>query len=238
MSTYDRTTPTDLHPPTIRAVDSTSATAGGPAWALCGVVAGLCGLVTFIVSPTLVSEWTDEIMADNELLAAELVGSEAKVWVTQVLTSLAAILLVVFGAGLRRRLAAQEPVGSLLPTVALGGTLLTATMCLVGGGISTELFWSLSEGAGATDPDTLAAQLGIFNTMLWVWAGMGLTSGAVAVAALRHGSVQRWIGWVSVVFTVLVLGTQLAPVQYMALVPASLWLVIAGAGLARRERIG
>ena len=238
MSTYDRTTPTDLHPPTVRAVESSPATTGGPAWAWSGVVAGLCGIVTFIVSPTLVSEWTDEIMADNELLAAELVGSEAKVWVTQVLTSLAAILLVVFGAGLRRRLAAQEPVGSLLPNVAFGGTLLTATMCLVGGGISTELYWSLAEGAGATDPDTLAAQLGIFNTMLWVWAAMGLTAGAVAIAALRHGSVQRWIGWVSAVLTALIVVTQVVPMQYMALVPASLWLVIAGIGLARRERIG
>jgi len=237
MSTYDRTAPTDLHPPTIRSVDP-AATTGGPGWAWSGLAAGVLGLVTFVVAPMLVENWTEELMADNTLLAEAIADSEAIVWATQVLTSVTALLLVIFGAGLRRRLAAQEPVGSLLPTVAFSGALLTAAMCLVGGGISTELFWSLTQDLGATDPDTLSAHLAIFNTIPWVWAGIGMTAGAVAVAALRHGSVQRWIGWVSVVFAVLVLGTQLAPVQYMALLPASLWLVVAGAGLARRERIG
>ena len=58
------------------------------------------------------------------------------------------------------------------------------------------------------------------------------------MAARRHGSVQRWIGWVSAVLATIVLASQLLPVQYLALLPGSLWLVVIGVGLARRERIG
>jgi hypothetical protein len=36
----------------------------------------------------------------------------------------------------------------------------------------------------------------------------------------------------------LVLLTQLVPLQYMALVPGALWLIAAGIGLARGERVG
>ncbi|MHB1138413.1 MAG: hypothetical protein ACYC2O_05600 [Microthrixaceae bacterium] len=237
MSTYDHPVPTELRPPNVRAVD-TPTTSEGVAWAWAGFVAGLLGLATFVVAPMVVTEWTDELMSNNELLAVQLADSELIVWVTQVLTSMSALLLVIFGAGLRRRLAAQEPASSLVPTIAFSGTLLTAAACLVGGGISTELFWSLTQDVGATDPDTLGAHMSIFNTIAWVWAGFGMSAGAVGVAALRHGSIQRWIGWVSAVLAAIVLASQLAPVQYLALLPGSLWLVVVGIGLARRERIG
>jgi hypothetical protein len=206
-------------------------------WAWAGVLAGVCGLAMFLVAPTVV-EYSDAVMADNAVLAEQLNDSELVVWAVQVLTSLAAGLLVVFGAGLRRRLAEQEPVGSLLPNVAAAGALLTAAMCLVGGGVGTELFWYLSEDVASSDPDTVAGALTIFNTVPWVWAGLGLSAGAVALASLRHGSVQRWIGWTSAGLAALVALTQVLPVQYIALLPGSIWLVVGGIGLTRRERLG
>ncbi len=205
-------------------------------WAWAGVGAGLCGIATFLVAPS-IADVPDAIYADNALLVAELDGGAPIVWAMQVLTSLAATLLVVFAAGLRRRLAAHEPVGSLLPNVAFSGLLLTAALNLAGGGISTELFWMLTRDVGETDPDAVVSALTIFNTLPWVWAGAGLASGALALASLRHGSAPRWIGWTSVVMTALVVLTQVVPLQYMALVPTSLWLVVAGIGLARRERM-
>jgi hypothetical protein len=205
-------------------------------WAWAGVGAGLCGVATFLLAPA-IADVPDAIYADNALLAAELDGGAPIVWAAQVLTTTAAVLLVVFGAGLRRRLAEHEPVGSLLPTVAFSGLLLTAALNLVGGGISTELFWSLTRDVGETDPDAVISALTIFNTLPWVWAGAGLASGAVALASLRHGSAPRWIGWTSAVLTALVVLTQVVPLQYLALAPASLWLIIVGIGLARRERM-
>src|SRR5690606_40057554 len=89
---------------------------------------------------------------------------------------------------------------------------------------------------GKADPDIVAANLGIFDTMAWVWAGIGLTSGSLAVAGIRHGSLPRWLGWLSAVVTGLVVLTQLLPVQYMAAIVGAPWLVAAGAGLARADR--
>jgi hypothetical protein len=188
-----------------------------------------------MVAP-LAADFPDSAMADNAVMVSHLDGVAWVVWVTQALTVLAAGLLVVFAAGLRRRLAEQEPVGSLLPGVAMTGVVLTAAMCLVGGGISTELFWHLIQDQGASDPDTIAANLAVFNTMPWVWAGLGLSAAALASAAIRHGSAPRWLGWFSVAMAVLVVLTQVVPLQYMALVPGALWLIAAGAGLARSER--
>src|SRR5690606_4951888 len=69
---------------------------------------------------------------------------------------------------------------------AVAGLASVAIMLLVGGGISTELFWALMQDHGKADPDIVAANLGIFDTMAWVWAGIGLTSGSLAVAGIRH----------------------------------------------------
>ncbi len=227
------TTTPSTAPPRDRRSDAPPRRSG---WAWAGVGAGLCGVATFLLAPS-IGDVPDAIYADNALLAAELDGGAPIVWAAQVLTTTAAVLLVIFGAGLRRRLAEHEPVGSLLPTVAFSGLLLTAALNLVGGGISTELFWSLTRDVGETDPDAVISALTIFNTLPWVWAGAGLASGAVALASLRHGSAPRWIGWTSAVLTALVVLTQVVPLQYLALAPASLWLIIVGVGLARRERL-
>ena len=203
-------------------------------WAWSGVGAGVCGLVVFLVSP-MIADHPDSAMADNDVLVTYLTDAAPIVWATQVLTVLAAVLLVVFAAGLSRRLAEQEPMGSLVPQVASAGVLLTAGLSLVGGGICTELFWHLIQDEGKVDPDTIAATLAIFNTMPWVWAAIGISAGATAVAALRHGSLPRWIGVVSVVMTALVVLTQAVPLQYMALLPGALWLIIVGIGFARQS---
>lgn len=88
--------------------------------------------------------------------------------------------------------------------------------------------------ASETDPDTIASNLGIFNTMGWVWAGAGLATGAVALAA-RRGSVSKALGRGSVAATALIILTQITPFQYMALLPAALWLVGAGIAFSREE---
>ena len=66
--------------------------------------------------------------------------------------------------------------------LAVSGLLLVSAMSLVGGGICTEMFWGLTRDTAELDADTVAAQMAIFNTMAWVWAGAGLAAGAVAVA--------------------------------------------------------
>jgi hypothetical protein len=191
------------------------------------------GIALFVVTGA-VGVSDRDVLADNARLVAELDGAKWAVFAFQVLAVAAAATLAVFAAGLRRRLATQEPAGTLAPAIATIGLGLTAAMCLAGSGMCTELFWNL-HNAERTDPDTIAANLAVFNTLAWVWAGVGLTTGAIALAA-RRGSEARWLGRASAVATVLVVITQVTPFQYMALVPAALWLIAAGAGLWRAER--
>jgi hypothetical protein len=208
----------------------------GKGWARAGALAGLAATVAFLVSSGIAPQ-DEALFADNALLAEKIIDQDAIVWMFQVLTVVAAGGIAVFAAGLRRKLAAQAPAESLLPAVAAAGLASVAAMLLVGGGISTELFWHLAQDYGKSDPDTIVANLAIFDTIAWVWAGLGLTTGSVAVAALRHGSLPRWLGWVSAVATVLIALTQLVPLQYMAAFVGAPWLLVAGLGLARQERL-
>ena len=204
-------------------------------WARAGLAAGVIGLAAFMSSGGMAVP--EDALADNADALRELADRGTWVWLFQSLMSAAALGLVVFGAGLKRRLDEQEPVGSLTGTVAFVGTLLAAALCLVGGGISTELFWQLlaaNDDITSVDPDTVAANLAIYNTMGWVWAGVGLSAGAVAVAGLRHDSVGRKLAWFSAVMAGLVGLLQLIPLQYLAALPAALWLIVVGVAMSRR----
>ena len=109
-----------------------------------------------------------------------------------------------------------------------------AIMTLVGTGISTEMFHAL-RNTDEVDPDTIAAHLAIYNTMAWVWAGGMLTTGAMAVAGLRHGSVSRRFGRFAAVMTGLVVLTQVLPFQYLAVLPMSIFLIVCGVSMVRTE---
>ncbi len=204
------------------------------AWAIFGTVGGLVGLVGIFATATLTAP-AEEFQADNAGYVAALSERTGYVWAHQVVTVVAIVCLAVFAAGLRRYLAAQEPADSLVPTLAATGVGLVLVGLVVGGGISTELFFALG-AAEQYDPDVIAPQLTIVATMTWLWGGIGLTAGAVAVGGLRHGSVSRWFAVFSAVTAVLIAATQLTPVQYIALVPAGIWTIVAGLALAFGQR--
>ncbi len=231
------TATTTVHPAAVPTTATrTTASSSGRGWAWAGALAGLAGIGMIMASGSVTV--TEEALADNALVHEAVIDGEGAVWAFQVLCSAAALGVTVFAAGLRRKLAAQAPADSLLPSLAAAGLGLVAAMLLVGGGISTELFWSLVQDAEKVDSDTIGAHMAIFNTMSWVWAGIGLTTGVVAVAAIRHGSLPRWLGWFSAVVTVLVVLSQLVPLQYMAAFFGAPWLLVAGIGLARAEQAG
>ncbi len=203
----------------------------GRGWALSGVAGGLAGLAGLFGAAQLTAPGLG-LHADNVAFAAALAGRAPYVWAFQVVCVVAAIGIAVFAAGLRRHLIAQEPADSLVPALAVAGLGLVVVMLTVGGGIATELYWALDDGTW--DPDTVRGYIGLYDTMAWVWGGAGLTAAAVAAGGLRNGTVGRPFAVFSAVLAVLIAGTQIAPVQYIALVPAALWIVAAGVRFAIR----
>ena len=200
-------------------------------WAATGWLAGLLAIPVYVVVTGGVFVPTDALV-DNEQVLDELSGAAGWVWAFQSGSVAIALLVAVFGLGLRRRLAGQTPAGSLLPDLAAAGMLLVSALTLVGGGISTEMFHAL-RNADDVDPDTVAAQLAIFNTMGWVWAGGALTTAATAVAGLRHGAVGRKVSIFAAVMTALIAVTQVLPFQYLAVLPVTLFLIVTGIAVQR-----
>src|SRR4029077_11251796 len=97
----------------------------------------------FFLGPGSMLSPSRDSYVDNEKVLAELEGKANWVWAFQTSGVALALLLVVFAVGLRRRLAGQEPAGSLVPDLAALGLVLMSVMTLVGTGISTEMFHAL-----------------------------------------------------------------------------------------------
>ena len=222
------------HISTRSTADDTTAPRLGTGWARCGIGAGVLGLAVFMMTGPLVVE--ESALADNAEVAAALTDKAVWVWAYQVVGVAAALLVAVFAAGLYRRLAQQAPAHSLAPMLSAAGLWLVSALGLVGSGISTEMFHGLRQDTDALDPDTLGAQLAIYNTMGWVWIGAILATGAIASVGLRHGSVSRALAIGSVVATVLMAITNITPFQYMAMPIAAVWMIGAGISFARAER--
>lgn len=224
---------TTLQPPAAAPLAHTATRSRG-GWAWTGLGAGLGGLFIFIVVTGALIVDTD-LLIDNALVLEQLDGKQGWVWAFQTMSFVVAVLAAIFGAGLRRRLAGQAPAGSMLPDLSALGLVLVAALTLVGGGISTEMFHSL-RNASEVDPDTVGAQLAIFNTLAWVWAGGILTTGAVAVAGLRHASVGKGLARFSAAMTFLIVATQVTPFQYLAALPVALFLIVCSISMLRSER--
>lgn len=216
--------------PTRLALDAPPSRRG---WAWAGLAAGIATFAVFL-GPALAVSISEEAYADNTVMLAELDGTQNWIWAFQTTTFALAVLVVIFGVGLRRRLAGQAPAGSLLPDLSALGLVLVAALLLVGGGISTEMYHALRHGNA--DPDTVAGHLAIHSTMAWVWAGGILTTGAVTLAGLRHASVGRGLARFAAVMSALVLVTQALPFQYLAVVPMGLFLIVASVSMLRSER--
>ena len=89
-----------------------------------------------------------------------------------VATMASALLMVVFAAGLRRRLAGALPADSLLPGVAAAGLLLVAAAQLLGTGLTTEFVFGVQD-VDLMVPETAAFFSHWIGTIPWLWGTRG-----------------------------------------------------------------
>ena len=150
---------------------------------------------------------------------------------------LGVVLLVVFAAGLRRRLADQRPSRSLLPDVAAAGLGLVAVAGLMGSGLTTEFVFGVSDPEAGLVPEAAVVFGHWVGTIPWLWVGAGLAGTCVAVAALRHGAASRWLGWVGAILGGLTLLLGISPLQYMAGMTGPIWLLVTALGPALGDRV-
>ncbi len=145
-----------------------------------------------------------------------------------------AVLLVVFAAGLFRRLQARSAASSTAPLIAFAGLLGTAIVTVLGSGLDTEFIIGLSEGE-PLDPANAALFNHWIGTIPWIWALAGLSGLAVYVVG-RTGGVPRWIGRVGLILGGITLLLGISPLQYMAGMTGPLWLLVTALGFCLGDR--
>ena len=106
-------------------------------WALGGVAAGVLGIGTMVSSSMINAIYDKSIALDEDAILAKLADQSMQIIMFQVVASLTALALVVFAAGLHRRLAARLD-DSIVPMVASAGLIGTAVVTVLGTGLNTE----------------------------------------------------------------------------------------------------
>ncbi len=209
----------------------------GRGWAFAGVGAGLAGITGIAASMQVDAVYDPAAQGDPVRIMARLGEQVPQILVFHTATMIGVVLTVVFAAGLHRRLRAQAPAQSLLPTVAASGLGLVSVAGLMGAGLTTEFVFGLAGGDDEMVPETATFFGHWIGTIPWLWIGAGISGVALAVAALRHASAPRWIGWVGVVLGGLSLLFGLSPLQYMSGLVGPTWLLVTALGFAFGDRV-
>lgn len=195
-------------------------------WALSGLGAGLLGAATIVTSSMVDVVYRKEFAGTTQGVAKALKDQTGAMFAFHTITTLGAILMVLFAAGLFRRL--RHGAGdSIAPTVAFAGLLGTAVVSVIGAGLDTEVMTALSSGEV---PDSTASFYNNWiGTIPWVWVLAGL-AGLAVYATSRLGASPRWIGRVGLILGGLATLLGVSPLEYMAGPVAALWLIITSIG--------
>lgn len=205
----------------------------GRGWVLSGVGAGVAGIVTVVASSFAGAVYEDDIAGDAVAITTRMAEQTTQILVFHTAAMVSALLLVIFAAGLRRRLADTTPDGSLLPQVAGSGLMLVSVALLMGSALTTEFVFGVQD-ASLLVPETAAMFGHWIGTVPWVWAGAGVAALAVGHAGRTQGAVSRWLTWTSLLLGASTTLLAISPLQYMAGMTGPLWLTITAFGLLRK----
>ncbi|HYI56297.1 MAG TPA: hypothetical protein VEX57_20185 [Microlunatus sp.] len=222
--------PTDLAGP-----EPAAPTRGNPrGWAVAGVLGGVAAVAGIQLSMSAGPVYDPATPPTPEWIAEQLAPKVPLLIGFHIATTAAALLLMVFTAGLKRRLDAQAPADSLLPSVAAIGLVVTSTILILGAGLNTEFIFGLASPGmmPATDVSFYSHWVA---TISWLWVAAGISAIALGLAALK-GAAPRWIGLVSLVLGALTALLGVSPLQYLAGFVGPIWLLVVALGFTFGDR--
>ena len=197
-------------------------------WALAGLGAGVTGVGAIAASLSLGAVYDPSLDGDTAKITEKLSEYVPNLIAFHVLGMISAVLLIVFAAGLHRRLRATAPADSIAPTIATFGLLGTAFVLVMGTGLDTEFIFGLGDEA-IVSPDNGTFYNHWVATIPWCWGLLGL-SGVALFALSRTGGVARWRGVVGLVGGGITLLFGISPLQYMAGFTGPVGLVVVSLG--------
>jgi hypothetical protein len=202
-------------------------------WAYAGIGAGLAGIAALVGSSLTDAVYQEQIAGDPAAITDKLADQTGSIMLLHVGGMVSALLLLIFAAGLRRRLAEVVPAGSLLPQVAASGLLLVSVAQLMGTALTTEFV------SGVNDPELIVPETAVFfghwiGTVPWLWVGAGVAALALGIAGRKFAAVPTWLTWTSLTLGAVTTLLGVSPLQYMAGVTGTIWLTVAAIGLLRK----
>jgi hypothetical protein len=214
-------------------VEPAAATAASRGWAFAGIGAAVAGSATIVLSSSIDVVYRSQFESTTNGVAAALQDEAGLMFAFHSVTVLGAVLMVVFAAGLYRRLRVAMP-DSIVPVVAASGLVGTAVVSILGSGLDTEFMMPLAQGASVDDA-TAATYNHWIGTIPWLWTLAGL-AGLGLYAAARRGVVTRWIGRVGLVLGGLTVLLGISPLEYTSGMAGVLWLLATSLGFAFGDR--
>lgn len=196
-------------------------------WALAGLLSGLTGAGAIVSSGLVDAVYAAGDDPDAAAINEALADQVPQIISFHVLGVVSAVLMLVFAAGLFRRLRIALGADSLAPAIATFGVLGTAFVLMLGTGLDTE--FSFAAGTDMVVPEAIVVYNHWIGTVPWCWGLLGL-SGLALFAGARAGGVPRWIGLVGLLGGGLTLLLGISPLQYMAGMTGPIGLIVIALG--------
>lgn len=228
---------TDLHRGSVPATPDHDGRSGARPtrhWALAGVGAGLAGIGAIVASGLVDAVYDPDLQGDAAAIADRLATQREAAFVFHSLALVSAVLLLVFAAGLLRRLRQGSGSEALAPIIAFAGLAGTAVVQVIGTSLDTEFLFGLPQQDVLVDSNVV--MYGHFiGTVPWCWVLAGL-AGLALHAAGRAGAVPRWLGRTGLVLGGLTLLVGISPLQYLAGMVGPVWLLVTALGFALGDK--
>ncbi|GAA2143173.1 hypothetical protein GCM10009844_15310 [Nocardioides koreensis] len=203
-------------------------------WALAGIGSALLGAGTIVTTSMVDTVYTPEFEGTTTGISADLQDKAPLMFAFHSIAMTGAILMIVFAAGLFRRLRTAMP-DSIAPTVAFAGLAGTAVVSVLGAGLDTEYMMAFAQGGDIVDDANAAMYNHWIGTIPWLWVLAGL-AGLALFSAARQGVVPRWIGRVGLVLGGLTVVLGISPLEYMSGVTGVLWLLVTALGFTLGDK--
>lgn len=191
---------------------------------LTGVAFFVIGIIGFALSgePKSADDPAREIVAFY-------VDNKDSVQIGAIAGVVAGLLLIFFGAYLRKVLRAAAPEEEILPLVAFIGLVLVA----VGFAIDGTIFFALAEAADDVDPAAVQALQALWdNDFLPIVLGVLAFLWATGISVIRSGVLPKWLGWLMLLLGVV----GVTPIGFVAAIGAAILVLALSILLALRAR--
>jgi hypothetical protein len=198
-------------------------------WAVAGIGSALLGAATIVTSSASGYVYKEEYSHGSiDGIAGDLHDNAGVLFAFHSITVVGALLMVVFAAGLFRRLRATAG-DSLAPIVALVGLAGTAVVSVLGSALDTEFMMPALQDDISVDDSSAAFYGHWVGTVPWLWTLAGL-AGLAVFAVSRSRGVPRWLGIVGLVLGGLTVVLGISPLEYMSGVTGVLMLLVTAIG--------